>query len=300
MKGFLVASLLLAVACSSTSQGAGAGPGPGGGDGGPGDPGAGACTTQSVDEKAPHSGPGLDQMQPIGTFDGCTTLVIHGKLTSGGNDGVKYTGDAALFTFDVAAPGTMNATIEWSGAAIVDVVLYNQSLQPLTQVAGTTSPSKGGGPLAAGKYALGAWSRDNATDFTITLAWKKNAAPAAGAGSCTPSLREDRSGGCVMVLNEPSNGQSITLPFGFGWSAQGCESPFTLTIFGSPPSAANSITWKKSRTGTLASTAEIVNVTAAELAPLTTDTGVYEWQVTSFYGATSPGGTFTLNGATCK
>jgi hypothetical protein len=310
--GFCVLALV-AMGCSSGTTGVGsadggAGNGTGTGETG-GEQGTGTGTgrttptIEQIAEKEPNNGPDRSGMQDIGAFSDAKTVVIKGHLESGGFDGQSYTGDFDAFAFSVAAAGgQMSATIDWTGAADVDVGVYDANLSPVAGDVGAAKPimlPKNAAP--AGNFAVVLYSKDVPTDWTMTITYTK---PIAGSGgSCVSPLEAVPSGGCSFTMNEPaSNGASIALPYVFGWRSDGCETPGKVIFFGNPPTPENSVSFSYTRGGQMS----LLNVTGqhtltqADLAGITSDNGVYHWQLESFHGGRSEARTFTIGGTSCK
>lgn len=117
---------------------------------------------------------------------------------------------------------------------------------------------------------------------------------------CTIAVPADTTGGCSFALNEPAAGQQISLPFTFGVSANGCERPFMIAIYGSPLSATNVVSPTFSSYPPNTPNASTIVINPGDLAGVTSDTGLYAWGVSSFYGAHSIGQIFSLAPATCS
>ncbi len=286
------ASFVLALGC-----------GPGWSDPGPGDGGvdghdARAPAPRMLSEVEPNDGPEVSGMQDLGAITAGQT-VLSGGLASGGNDGVRYTGDYDLFLFALAAVGDLTIAIEWTGSADVDAVVYDEAGATRAQDGTTARPIALRFAGAPGVYGLQLYSADLPADWTATFTFVPGTT--APGGSCVSPIPEGFSGGCTLAQNEPANGQQITLPFKFGWSASGCETPFRLFIYGNPPTEDNALYWEISRNagGPTTEWAGSHTITAADLAPLRSD-GLYHWAVAGFYGSHTAGRTFTLAPASCR
>jgi hypothetical protein len=207
--GFVLALLsLAATGCSAAPNGAGSsgsssGAGAGGGGAGAGTGATGSAPTQDIAEVEPNNGPDFAGMQSLGTFDADKTIKVTGRLDSGGFDGAKYTGDYDAFWFEVsAAGGSLTPTIDWTGTADVDAILYDANLSPVaSDTTATTKPISKGGPIPAGKYALVLFSKDLAADWTMTLAYAKTAAGSSSGGSSSggSSSGGSSSGGTTCI-----------------------------------------------------------------------------------------------------
>lgn len=265
-----------------------------------GAPGAAATSPPiEIGESEPNDGPDFAGTQALGSFSDTKTLVLKGRLSSGGNDGTRYTGDYDVFSFDVAASGTIDISVDWSGTADVDGVLIDASGNVLGGDGAAAKPIGGSGALAPGKYAVALYSKDAPADWVATIKWVK---PKAGAGgSCASPLTGSEAGGCRIALAEPANGTAITLPYRFGWTSNGgCSTPYVLQIYGNPPTPDNMVEWSLS-TDPINAAAWTKEIHAGDLAGLRSDNGVYHWQVSNHSRASSqPGQTFTLSPTVCK
>ena len=162
-------------------------------------------------EVEPNNGPTLAEMQDLGTFDTTKTIVVTGKLATGGNDGTKYTGDYDAFVFTVAtAGGTLGMNVDWAGAANVDLVVYDASLTPITAEGTTMKPIQSTGPAPAGKFALVLFSKDQPADWTLTLTYTKPVPTTSG--SCTSPLLEAATGGCVFTPSRLTTARRWSCP----------------------------------------------------------------------------------------
>lgn len=292
---------LFVVACGS-GGGASDG-GTGGGTGGSAGTGGGTAMTTTVNEAEPNDGPTLTGMQNLGTFTEPKTIVVKGKLATGGNDGTKYTGDYDGVVFDIAqAGGSLGAKVEWTGSADVDMVVYDANLAPVYQDGQLLNPIVAPASAApAGKFAIVLFSKDVAADWTMTITYTR---PMTGSGgNCNSTVPVSMGGGCTLSMIEPLNGQQVTLPVELGVNSCGCETPLKIHVYGNPPTAANSYNISKTRgTNPICSWTARTFVTQADLTQfgITSDNGVYHWQVVSFHGHTSESRTFTLAPAVCK
>jgi hypothetical protein len=165
----VAAGVTVVAACSSSTPGAGAG------GGGP---------VQEAAEAEPNDGPDFSGMQQLGSISGTKTIRLKGKLSSGGNDGQSYTGDKDVFAFEIAsAGGKLTVKVDWSGSADVDAVLYDANLNPVAADNTTAKPiAPAGQAIAAGKYALGLFSKDQAADWTADLVYEASAGGGDGGG----------------------------------------------------------------------------------------------------------------------
>jgi hypothetical protein len=287
---------MMAVGCTTTIVQGGGGNG-GGGDGGTNN----QPTIVNVDEKEPNNGPDLAGTQDVGTFSGDETMTIKGNLSSGGNDGSKYTGDFDLFSFKVTVPGSLDVSVDWTDTADVDLGIYDGSIKTIASDGTTNKPAVASVPSANGQYILGLYSKDNATAYTVTIKFKKSASStntdAGGQCPMTPLLPPVRAaGGCTMDATTPTctvgdlrNGGTIELD----WTTSNtfCEGPHKLQITGDPPSEANSVTYSytSSYSGNDASMTRNIGgyakISAADIASVTSTSGIYYYRVTAFYGS---------------
>ncbi|MBL0197135.1 MAG: hypothetical protein IPQ09_23480 [Myxococcales bacterium] len=168
-----LAALLLVPSCSSVA-------GPGGGVGGE----AGAAgQVQEIAEQEPNDGPEFAGMQALGALDPSKGLKIAGRLTSGGNDGSRYTGDFDVFSFEVpAGGGSIAAQVDWTGTADVDVLVYDANLNVLGGDNTSAKPVSSTAQFAAGKYAVALLSKDQAADWTFTMTFTKPGGGSDGGG----------------------------------------------------------------------------------------------------------------------
>jgi len=263
--------------------------------------GGGVSQPVQVSESEPNNGPTLAEMQDLGTFNVTKTIVVTGKLVTGGNDGTKYTGDYDAFVFTVAtAGGTLGINVDWTGAADVDLVVYDANLTPITSEGTTAKPIQSTGAAPAGKFALVLFSKDQPADWTLTLTYTKPV-PTTN-GSCTSPLREMPMGGCTFTPIAPDNGASLVLPAELGFTSCGCETPVKVYIYGNPPTLQNSYSISKTRgqepicawTGRTTITQEDITQFG-----ITSDNGLYHWQIESWHGALGPARTFTIAPTVC-
>lgn len=301
--------VLLTFACGSGPGGSGgvggggtAGTGGGSASGGGSGGGGSVAQHQNVAEQEPNDGPMLAGMQDLGTLDATKTIVVTGKLATGGNDGTNYTGDFDAFSITIAsAGGTLGVHLDWAGGADVDLVAYDGTLTPIFSDGTTAKPVQSDGPAPAGRFAFALFSKDLPADWTLTLTYVK---PVAGSGgSCTSPLQEAATGGCKFTQIAPANGASLTLPAELGFSSCGCETPVKVFIYGNPPTPANSYYIEKTRgTAPLCSWTGRTSITQEDLTRfgITSDNGTYHWQIQSWHGALSAARTFTLAPTVCR
>jgi hypothetical protein len=279
---------------------AGAGGGGGSGAGGAAGVGAGGNGV-TLTEVEPNNGPTLTEMQDLGTFTVTKTIVVTGKLTTGGNDGTKYTGDYDAFVFTVAtAGGTLGMHVDWTGAADVDLVVYDANLTQITADGTTVKPIQSTGPAPAGKFALVLFSKDQPADWTLTLTYTKPVPTTSG--SCTSPLLEAATGGCVFTPIAPDNGASLVLPAELGFNSCGCETPVKVYIYGNPPTAQNAYYIEKIRgQEPLCSWTGRTTITQEDISRfgITSDNGLYHWQIESWHGSLGPARTFTVAPTVC-
>ena len=89
------------------------------------------------------------------------------------------------------------------------------------------------------------------------------------------------------------------LPAELGFESCGCETPAKLYVYGNPPTKANSYFFEKTRgSRPICSWTGSVQVTQEDLTKhgITSDNGVYHWQLESFHGSLSEARTFTIAG----
>ncbi len=292
----LVAACASMAACSA---GGSSGGGPGGG---------GTEATVSVDEREPNDGPTVAGAQDLGAFSGDETLTLRGTLAKGGNDGSKYTGDLDVFAFTLGQPGTLDVSVDWTDSADVDVAIYDGNIKVLASDGTANKPAKAALPSANGKYVLGVYSKDNPTAYAVTIRYAKAAGGGGGTGTCptTPLLPATRvAGGCTMDAVTPTcavadlrNGGS----FEIDWTTNQtmCEGPHKLQITGDPPSEANSVTYSYSSSyngNDARMTPNIggfAKITAADIATVTSTSGIYYYRVGAFYGSATEARAFQV------
>lgn len=112
------------------------------------------------------------------------------------------------------------------------------------------------------------------------------------------------SGGCSIRLVTPSNCELIDLRGGksyeFAWTTDTtmCETPFQLIVAGNPPTQDNALTWNfsdGSNNGLVGkNTGGLTWITAADLARLRSDNGIYHWVVAGWYGSHPDSQTFRV------
>lgn len=112
------------------------------------------------------------------------------------------------------------------------------------------------------------------------------------------------SGGCNISLVTPTVCEEIDLTNGkayeFAWTTGGtmCETPFYLIISGNPATEQNAYQWSLSdgaNNGLIHNNSGGVwYVTAADLAGLTSDNGIYHWLVAGYYGSHPNSQTFRI------
>jgi hypothetical protein len=289
--------------CSAGGSSSGTGGGGASGSGGTGQP-----TVVNVDEHEPNDGPTVAGAQDLGAFSGDETMIVTGTLSKGGNDGTKYTGDLDVFSFSLAQAGALDVKVEWTESADVDVAIYDPNIKPLASDGTADKPAKAAIPSANGKYVIGVYSKDNATAYTLTIRYTKAAGGGGGTGTCptTPLLPATRvAGGCTMDAVTPvcavadlRNGGS----FEIDWTTNQtmCEGPHKLQITGDPPSEANSVTYSysSSYTGNDArmtpNIGGFAKITAADIATVTSTSGIYYYRVGAFYGSATEARAFQV------
>ena len=186
------------------------------------------------------------------------------------------------------------------GAADVDLVVYDASLAPITAESTTVKPIQSSGPAPAGKFALVLFSKDQPADWTLTLTYTKPVPTTTG--SCTSPLQENATGGCKFTPIAPDNGASLVLPAELGFNSCGCETPVKVFIYGNPPTDQNAYYIEKIRgQEPLCSWTGRTTITQEDLTQfgITSDNGLYHWQIESWHGALGPARTFTLAPTIC-
>lgn len=274
------------------------GPGPTG-DGGLGGGEGGVAGPMNVDEKEPNNDPMAPQS--LGTIADTTTIVIKGDLSSGGNDGTKYTGDWDMYSFDITNSGKLEVSIDWTASADLDFAVYDASNKAVISEGMMMKPAAGSQAGAQGKYLLGIFSKDNATPYTATLKYTKDAAGMGDMCPKTPVMPAMWSGGCNMDVTtaacstaDLTNGKSFELD----WTTNTtfCEGPHKVQIGGDPPSSWTSGNYVEisissqnpgPRAGMTRNIGGYVNVNAADFQSLTSSTGIYYYRVSSYYGSAS-------------
>jgi hypothetical protein len=267
-----------------------------------------ATTEETVAEAEPNNGPDLSGLQSLGALDRARTIKLSGKLETAGNDGSRYTGDLDGFLLEAPEDGgSLTVTVSWTGDADVDAAVYDAALNPIAGDGASARPITAQLTAAKGKLAVVLASKDKPADWTMTISYQPAAkstgtAPAASGGSCTSPLQENPGGGCTMEMVGPANGQQLTMPATFGFKTLGCETPIKIRIFGNPPTPENSFSYSMSR-GSLPPGQWFMkskDITAEDLASLSSDNGTYHWQLESWHGWRTAGRTFTLAPAVCK
>jgi hypothetical protein len=271
--------------------------------------GTAADTVVDVTEVEPNNGPDLAGAQDLGSVSASQTFVVKGTLSSGGFDGKTYSGDYDLFTVDAAAPGALEITVEGATAADLDVGVYDAKLTQLAGDGATAPRASVKVASASGKLLVAVYSKDLASAYTLTIAYNKaasSAAPGSG-GTCptTPILAAAHTGGCQIDTTTPvcavadlSNGKSFELAWTTSFTF--CEGPHEVVVTGDPPSAANSVSWKitSSYSGNDASMTRnsggFMRITAKDIAPVTSTTGIYYYGVADFHGSRSEGRAFQV------
>lgn len=298
--GGLAALGALVVACSGGSTGVRPDGGGGGGGG-----------TVNVSEKEPNDGPDVNGAQDLGTLADGTSVVIQGELSSGGNDGTKYTGDFDLYAFDLGDGGSIDVSVDWTANADVDLVIYDAQPKQVVSDGSTAKPAVGKGTVGKGKYMLGLFSKDAGTPYTATLKYTKTAAPSGDGGSCPtePAQPAAWSGGCQLSLTTPvcatadlTGGKAFELD----WSTNTtfCEGPHKIYVAGDPPSSWNNGNYVQFELVSTSSNPDrgmmtrniggYLRITAADLAGVSSPSGIYYYRVTSFYGSASEARAFRV------
>lgn len=125
----------------------------------------------------------------------------------------------------------------------------------------------------------------------------------ASAADCHESIVPDGStAGCYIRLVSPQPCEEIDLSNGksyeFAWTTDGsgCETPWTVIGAGNPASDANSVSVQLSENVEqgISKTGGVIRVTAADLASLKSDNGLYHWVVKSYYGSHPASVAFTV------
>lgn len=116
-----------------------------------------------------------------------------------------------------------------------------------------------------------------------------------GADGYTPLVSDETSGGCRIRLVTPSDGETIDLRNGqsyqFAWTTDGsdCETPYTVSAAGNPANlqtGENIVSTQLSvSVGQISRKGGYFNVSAADLASLTSTDGTYQWVVAGWYGS---------------
>lgn len=116
-------------------------------------------------------------------------------------------------------------------------------------------------------------------------------------GSCEQTLVADAtSGGCAIRLVTPAKCQEVDLTGGqvveFAWTTDGtyCETPYTVYLAGDNANiqtGENIASWNFSEnvSNGITHNGGIVRATAADLAGVTSASGVYHWVVAGYYGS---------------
>jgi hypothetical protein len=284
--------LLLAQTCACSS----AGGGDEGDDGGT-DPGS---KVTKVAEKEPNNGPDAAGAQDVGGLPAAGTLVISGELSSGGTNGMQYTGDFDLYVVDVTEPGALSIEVAWESGADIDLGVYDPKLMLVTGEGAQAVPIESKLAYASGRYTIALFSKNDSAAYTLTIGYQK----AEDGGDCpsTSPLAAEWSGGCQMSLStavcstaDLTGGKSFEL----AWSTNTtfCEGPHTVYLGGDPPSSwqtGNLVTFSilstvgpDARQGMTRNIGGYLNINAQDLANLTSASGVYYYRVASFHGSAS-------------
>lgn len=108
----------------------------------------------------------------------------------------------------------------------------------------------------------------------------------------TVALPDNSVNGCYIELRTPKKCDEVDVSNGklyeFAWSTNGttCETPWSLTIAGNPPTANNQKTFTLSTNGgTITQKGGIINANSATFDGLTSYNGVYHWVISSYYGS---------------
>lgn len=110
------------------------------------------------------------------------------------------------------------------------------------------------------------------------------------------------SGGCAPRLVTPAACEVVDLSGGktyeVAWTTDGtgCETPWKLCVAGSPVTDPNSacVSLSENVSAGISKTGGILNISASDLAGLTSDNGLYHGLVASFYGSHAGSVAFTV------
>jgi hypothetical protein len=256
--------------------------------------------TVNVAEKEPNNGPDVNGAQNLGSFTDSTTIVITGELSSGGNDGTKYTGDYDIFALELPEAGKVDVKIDWTSDADVDFALYDPQNKPIASEGAMAKPATGSAAYAQGKLVLGLFSKDRAAPYTTTITYTKGAAMG-GMCSTTAVMPAEPASGCNITLTTPAC-SVLDLTGGkmpeLTWSTNMtfCEGPHKIQIGGDPPSTwaqGNSVqieitsTHMGSRGRMTRNIGGLIWLTPEDLASLSSPNGIYYYRVLSYHNSAS-------------
>jgi hypothetical protein len=123
------------------------------------------------------------------------------------------------------------------------------------------------------------------------------------AGCSDVVLPAEAVGGCAIRLVTPARCEEIDLTGGqtyeFAWTTDTteCETPYELDLAGNPLSDENVVSWSLSENpdeGITRTGGGVYRVGAQDLAPLSTDSGIYHWVVLGYYGSHPDSQTFRV------
>lgn len=284
------------VSCSSSTT-QGSGPGGAAMDGGGG---GGTPTTVSANDKEPNDD--AARAQDLGSFAESTVVTVTGELSSGGNDGSRYTGDLDVFALTLGATGKLDVSATWEGGADVDVAVYDGSERELASEGTPAKPAAVSVASASGKVLVALFSKDQAAKYALTITYTKSGG-GGGGGTCSPTPAEPAAptGGCNITLSTAACSTADLTggkTFELAWSTNTtfCEGPHKLQIGGDPPSSwssGNAIEFSVStqdpndRAGMTRNIGGYFRINAADLQGLTSTSGVFYYRVLSFSGSAS-------------
>ncbi|MCX7045249.1 MAG: hypothetical protein NTX50_07185 [Candidatus Sumerlaeota bacterium] len=117
----------------------------------------------------------LATAQSLGSVQLGQTLVINGRLSSGGMNGQQYTGDPDFYSFTLPAQMDVRTRVTWAAGADVDVFVIYQGYI-IASFNGADTSLDQTGTLNAGTFSLLLVSKNNAADYQITLTFSASTA----------------------------------------------------------------------------------------------------------------------------
>jgi hypothetical protein len=265
-------------------------------------------TVEKVDEVEPNDDPSGANAQDLGTFSKSKTIILSGELSSGGNNGQTYTGDWDIYTFQIGAIGSVSVSVEWDAEADLDALLLTEKAGILSADGEANKPAEvSKDPLYEGKYYLVLAAKDAGTPYEARIKYTKDPDPPQ-LPDCSPEPARPAmpSGGCIINTTTPACGVadlSSGGTFELAWTTNMtyCEGPHHVYIGGDPPSSwetGNVVSFDiasqdgsgaipDERSGMTRNIGGYLNINQADLAGLSSESGIYYYLVASFHGSAS-------------